>query len=123
MSQLAQNKSNQEQAIRKFLHDYLDKPKNEQTLQSILADIGEYFNADRSYIFELNTERTQASNTYEWCREGISAEIGNLQNIPLAGLEFWFEEFEEKGEFFISSLSEDYAPDSKTYEILEPQGI
>ena len=123
MNECAQNVSNQEQAIKHFLYDYLDKPKNEQTLNSILADIGKYYDADRAYIFELNAERTQTSNTYEWCMEGITAEIDNLQNIPLEGLECWFETFEEKGEFYISSLSDDYEPDSKTYQILEPQGI
>ena len=123
MNQFVQNISNQDQAIRYFLHNYLDKPKNDQTIQSILAYIGEYYQADRAYIFEVTDGRLYANNLYEWCGDGITAEIENLQNIPLEGLECWFEEFEEKGEFFISSLSEDYHPASKTYQILEPQGI
>ncbi|MCI6997492.1 MAG: response regulator [Eubacterium sp.] len=123
MNQFVQNTSNQEQAIRYFLHNYLDKPKDDQTIQSILAYIGEYYQADRAYIFEVTDGRLYANNLYEWCDDGITAEIENLQNIPLAGLECWFEAFEEEGEFFISSLSDDYHPDSKTYQILEPQGI
>ncbi|MBS7315542.1 MAG: response regulator [Clostridiaceae bacterium] len=115
--------SRQEQAIKRFLHSFLDAARDGNTIRNVLADIGAYFHADRSYIFELNEERTEASNTYEWCQEGISAEIENLQNIPLDGMECWFEEFEEKGEFYISSLDEDYGPDSKTYQILQPQGI
>ena len=66
--------SNQEQAIRIFLRDFLDKQKDEQTISHILAEIGGYYDADRSYIFELNAERTHASNTCEWCRDGISEE-------------------------------------------------
>ena len=123
MNELTENRSGQEQAIKRFLRDYLDKPQNGQTIQRILAKLGGYYDADRAYMFELNAERTHASNTFEWCRDGVSAEIGNLQDIPLDGMEHWFEEFEEEGEFFISSLSEDYGPDSKTYQILEPQGI
>lgn len=123
MNELVQKNINQEWAIKHFLRDYLDKPKDDQTLQSILEDIGEYYEADRSYIFELNAERTHTSNTFEWCRVGVSAEIENLQDIPLAGVECWFQEFEEKGEFFITSLADDYGPESKTYQILEPQGI
>ena len=117
MNQFVQNTSNQEQAIRYFLHNYLDKPKDDQTIQSILAYIGEYYQADRAYIFEVTDGRLYANNLYEWCDDGITAEIENLQNIPLAGLECWFEAFEEEGEFFISSLSDDYHPDSKTYQI------
>ena len=123
MEEFTRKISEQEQAIKRFLRDYLDKPKDEQTLNSILADIGGYYDADRSYIFEMDRGRTVFSNTYEWCREGVSAEIDNLQNISVDGLECWFEAFEEQGEFYISSLSEDFVPGSKTYQILEPQGI
>ena len=123
MNEFTRNISEQERAIKRFLRDYLDKPKNEQTLNSILADIGGYYDADRSYIFEMDRERTVFNNTFEWCRDGVSAEIDNLQNISVDGLECWFEAFEEQGEFYISSLSEDHVPGSKTYQILEPQGI
>ena len=99
--------SRQEQAIKRFLHSFLDAARDGNTIRNVLADIGAYFHADRSYIFELNDERTEASNTYEWCQEGISAEIENLQNIPLDGMESWFEESEETGDFYISSLDED----------------
>lgn len=61
-------------------------------------------------------------NTFEWCREGVSAEIDHLQNIPIDAMECWFEAFEEQGEFYISSLSDDYHPGTKTYEILQPPG-
>lgn len=109
-------------AVKRFLRDYLGKTKDEKTMNSILEDIGEYYEADRAYIFEMNDERTVCNNTYEWCREGVSSEIDNLQNISIDGLECWFEAFED-GEFYISSLSEDYHPGTRTYEILEPQGI
>ena len=113
----------QEQAVKQFLRDYLGKAKDEQTLTSILRDIGGYYDADRAYIFEAHMDRRVFNNTFEWCREGVHAEIDNLQNIPIDGMECWFEAFEEQGEFYISSLSEDYHPGTKTYEILEPQGI
>ena len=113
----------QEQAVKQFLRKYLGKAKDEQTLNSILEDIGENYDADRAYIFEAQMDRRVFNNTYEWCREGVTAEIDNLQNIPVDGMECWFEAFEEKGEFYISSLSDDYHPGTKTYEILEPQGV
>ena len=116
-------KQSQEQAVKQFLRDYLDKAKDRQTLNSILQNIGEYYDADRAYIFEMGTDRGIFNNSFEWCRQGVTAEIENLQNIPVAGMECWFEAFREQGEFYISSLSADYHPGSKTYEILAPQGI
>ena len=85
------NTKNQEEAIRNFMRGYLDKPKDKTTLKHILQDIGDYYDADRSYIFEMNGERTTLSNTYEWCREGIHAEIDNLQNISVDGLDCWIQ--------------------------------
>ncbi|MDO4486674.1 MAG: response regulator [Bacillota bacterium] len=123
MNEMKQTQNYQGQAVKQFLRDYLDKAKDEQTLNSILQDIGGYYDADRAYIFEAHMDRRVFNNTFEWCREGVNAEIDNLQNIPIDGMECWFDAFEEQGEFYITSLSEDYHPGSKTYEILEPQGI
>ena len=123
MNSQRSNGDRQEKAIKYFLRNFLDKQKDEETINHILAELGHYYDGDRAYIFELNEEGTHASNTCEWCRESTSAEIDNLQNIPLEGMECWFEAFEEKGEFYITSLAEDYGPDSKTYQILDPQGI
>ncbi len=123
MNDMKQTQNCQEQAVKQFLRDYLDKAKNEQTMNSILQDIGGYYDADRAYIFEAHMDRKVFNNTFEWCREGVAAEIDNLQNIPVDGMECWFEAFEKQGEFYISSLSDDYHPGSKTYDILEPQGI
>ena len=123
MNEKKQMKTGQEQAVKQFLRNYLDKAKDEQTLNRILQDIGGYYDADRAYIFEAHMDRRVFNNTFEWCREGVGAEIDNLQNIPVDGMECWFEAFEEQGEFYISSLSEDYHPGTKTYDILEPQGI
>ena len=85
MNSLSKSMSNQEQAIRSFLYDYSNKRNDGQTIQGILSYACSYYDADRSYIFELNEERTHISNTYEWCRDGVSAEIGSLQDISLEG--------------------------------------
>ncbi|MGN0678218.1 MAG: ATP-binding protein, partial [Oscillospiraceae bacterium] len=123
MNSFSNDTSNQEQAIRSFLRDYSNKPNDGQTIHGILSEACRYYDADRSYIFELNAGRTHISNTYECCRDGVSAEIDNLQNISLEGMEFWLKELEEKGEFCISSLSESFAPDSRIYQFLKPLGI
>ena len=87
MNDMKQKQTCQEQAVKQFLRDYLDKAKDEQTLNRILQDIGGYYEADRAYIFEMDRDRKVFNNTYEWCREGVSPEIENLQNISADGLE------------------------------------
>ena len=63
MKEVTENTSRQERAIKHFLRTYLDKPKDEQTISYILEELGGYYDADRSYMFELNADRTHASNT------------------------------------------------------------
>ena len=75
MNDMKQKQTCQEQAVKQFLRDYLDKAKDEQTLNRILQDIGGYYEADRAYIFEMDRDRKVFNNTYEWCREGVSPEI------------------------------------------------
>ncbi len=49
-------------------------------IDSALAVLGKFFKVDRSYIFQYHGE--YMSNTNEWVREGITAFIDGLQNIP-----------------------------------------
>ena len=58
MNDRERNQSGQEQAVKQFLRDFLDKTKDEQTLNRILQDVGEYYDADRAYIFEMDKDNT-----------------------------------------------------------------
>ena len=58
MNDRERNQSGQEQAVKQFLWDFLDKTKDEQTLNRILQDVGGYYDADRAYIFEMDKDNT-----------------------------------------------------------------
>jgi len=51
-------------------------------LQRALGEIGAFARSDRSYVFQINPERTLLSNTHEWCAPGIRSEMELLQDIP-----------------------------------------
>ena len=89
----------------------------------LLEAIGIYYRANRVYIFEFNLENWTLSNTFEWCRPGISQEKDNLQNLPLNLVDYWVNRFETDGEFCINSLEGEVDPDSESYEILKRQNI
>lgn len=113
----------QSDSVKTYFKFYLDRPKREDTLNLLLEDLGGYYKADRAYIFEINEKEQTTSNTYEWCDEGVTPEIDNLQNLPLSLVQGWIDAFEEEGEFYISSLSEEYDPEDPTYKILDDQNI
>ncbi len=93
----------------------------EEAVDELLSYIGQQFNVSRVYIFENNADNTACSNTFEWCNEGITPEIDNLQNISyLEDIPGWFHLFDERGTFYCTDVTS-LAPHFRA--ILEPQGI
>ena len=92
-------------------------------VDSILGIIGEFYNANRAYIFEFDPEGDTLSNTYEWCKDPSMAEIDNLQKVPMEAVDRWMDKFEKCGVFYITSLGKNVRRDSIEYEILNSQGI
>ncbi|MFV0398912.1 MAG: response regulator [Bacteroidales bacterium] len=91
-------------------------------IDKALMHIGKFVGADRAYIFEYDWENRFCRNTYEWCDEGVSSEIDNLQRIPLDTM-CLFEEKHKMGKaLFIPDVSE-LKEDLNAKEILESQGV
>ena len=51
MNKLVHEDASQEQCIRGFLHGFLNKTGGLHSLESILLEVGQFFEADRAYIF------------------------------------------------------------------------
>lgn len=98
----------------------------DESVTDALSDLGKLNDVDRVYLFTYDAASDTVSNSHEWCREGITPEIENLQNIPFKeSVPRWREYFLKNKHIYIplvSDLPNDpiYA-DEKT--ILEPQGI
>ncbi len=93
-----------------------------EAIQSALATLGHFTGTDRTYIFNYDHEVATCSNTYEWCAEGISPQIDELQNLPLDQLSAFTEQHLAGKPLLIPDLKK-LAPGSATRAILEPQGI
>ena len=51
-------------------------------INEALRRIGEFVGADRSYVFLSFDKLKTASNTHEWCAEGIPSARHEFQNLP-----------------------------------------
>ncbi len=92
-------------------------------INTTLRRLGEYAGVDRVYIFEHESVQDVVNNTYEWCSEGTTPEIDNLQEIPFDAVPRWKEKF-ARNEYVYIPLIAEIAPEySAEKEILEPQGI
>ncbi len=95
----------------------------DKAIQELLGLVGEYYSADRSYIFEIDYENNKLNNTYEWCKKDVIPQIENLQNVELGDWLRWLEEFEKNGFLHISSLTADLDPDGFEATFLAEQQI
>ena len=71
-------------------------------IQNALAALGEFCQADRTYIFEFTNNYSEISNTYEWVREDITSHIDDLQAIPHSALPWFFKQLKQEGLFIIN---------------------
>lgn len=97
-----------------------DSEDLDKSVNDVLEIIGKKFDVSRAYIFENSEDNLYTSNTYEWCSEGITSEIANLQNLSFSEHGNYKELFEDNTVFYcrdIRTLKPGQA------EILAAQGI
>jgi len=58
----------------------------DSAINQCLQQLGLLFEADRSYVFQFSDDLAYATNTHEWCADGVSSEIDNLQHFPLENM-------------------------------------
>lgn len=91
----------------------------DEAINRLLQIIGEFYNAERCYIFEFDNDMNIIHNTYEWCAQGVESELEMLKNVEMSVIERWLYYFETKGEFYINSLSSEVSIDSPEFQILD----
>lgn len=111
-----------EKVINEALRIALRERNAAYALELFLSHVGENSGCERIYVFEGCTGEA-VSNTFEWCAEGVSAEMDNLQNVPFEAVEWWYRAFEEKSSIIIKDLEEIKESEPLTYKYLKPQGI
>lgn len=94
----------------------------EAEINRALSEIGSIIDADRVYIFAYDFEQSTASNTHEWCAEGISPEIENLQNLSIEFIPAWVESHRKGKAMSVRNVADLDKDDGLRY-ILDPQGI
>jgi len=100
----------------------LPEAQVESAINKALADLGRFFEADRMYIFDLDPGMTVTNNTHEWCAPGVTPQLELLQNFPMEGLDDWKRAFQQGLIFELEDVLA-LPPESKTRQMLEPQGI
>ena len=93
----------------------------DDSINQLLRIIDDYFDADRTYIFEADYTRDIMCNTYEYARDHVTEEKDNLQGVPIEQLAEWMESFQRSQVYYISDLEE--KRDAPFYDLIHDQGI
>ncbi len=56
----------------------------DRKINETLAAIGEFVGVDRAYVFQVRDDGMTVDNMYEWCAEGVDAQIDNLKGVSIA---------------------------------------
>jgi len=94
----------------------------DERLNGALENGGEYFQADRAYIFFIN-KRGSLDNAYEWCRDGVEPQIGNLQGVDIHLIDRWIPLFREKKAIITPDTEQLRESMPEEYRMLKDQDI
>ncbi|MCF8086728.1 MAG: hypothetical protein K9K63_04275 [Desulfotignum sp.] len=94
----------------------------ENTITRTLGEMAVFVEADRAYIFDYDWDRQICRNTYEWCSEGTSPEIDNLQEVPIGHIPQWADTHRQGNTMYIPDVFA-LPEDDGVREILEPQAV
>ncbi len=100
----------------------VDNEDIDNEINSVLKHIGQFENVDRTYVFRIDPKSKTMSNTHEWCREGISPKIRDLQNLPIQNFH-WFIEQITCDPLIISRVKDLPASASAEKKIFQTHGI
>lgn len=100
-----------------------DIEESKDIIMGVLAAAGRFYEADRAYIMEADRDLRIGVNTYEWCADGVTKEIGNLQYIPFERVPCWEKALRNNQPLIIRDVNDlkDDFPDE--YFDLTRQGI
>lgn len=115
-----------EGAILRILKE-IDKSKNRESIgagiQKLLEVLGNYGNADRTYLFETVHTPETFTNTYEWCADGITAQRDNLQDVKFEEMPCWVKKFRQGESVVVNNIEDICHTMPLEYELLKMKAI
>lgn len=75
-------------------------------INDALAQIGDFSQIDRSYVFQIEPNGKEMSNTHEWCAKGVDSQMNRLQHIPTNDLPWFYEKICRGDVVHIPAVSE-----------------
>ena len=98
----------------------------DEGINGALADLGQFAQVDRAYVFQFGETDDTVTCSHEWCAPGITPQIGRLQDIAID--EFpWVHERMLRGEVLhvprVAELPDEAAPERREWQAESIQSL
>ncbi len=114
-----------EKLVSEISSRFINLPSEEidEGISYALKLTGEFYNVDRSYVFQFSTDRQTMSNTHEWCNHNVEPQLTNLQNLSVYIFPWLMEKLEQFETVDVGNVAD--LPPEATVEknILQAQSI
>lgn len=77
---------------------------DEAIIKSLRA-MAELFSSDRAYVFLYDDSSDTIMNTHEWCAQGVTSAMCELQDIPISSFTWIIEQFYNNQYLYIKDIS------------------
>jgi len=78
----------------------------DQAILKALRLCGEFFEVERSYIFQLSEDGKSKSNTHEWCGDGVKSQKERMQNLPVGDFQWLMKRVRQDEYLYIPDVTE-----------------
>lgn len=106
------NKKNHEIEFQKMIIDMafefmnLDLKNFNEKISILLKELGNFFNVDRTYLFTINYDNNTLTYGNEWCRDGISPEVGTIEQMGIEIFPWWISQLHENRLVYVEDVNQ-----------------
>ena len=120
-----QYRMNFEKLITSISTDFINLSAKEvdDGINQALKALGEFADVDRSYVFQFSDDGRKTSNTHEWCADGITPQIHNLQDLSVDSTPWWMGKLRKFETIHIPDVEKLPRRAKNEKEILQAQSI
>lgn len=112
------------QTLNRCVQELSSDKETSQAIRDLLQIIQEYFQAERTCIYEIDFGEAVAMDTYEASRPGktcLATKPGESMQLPLSMIATWMKQFQKGRTFYIANAEQEKG--TPHYRFIKEQGI
>lgn len=86
----------------------MDAPASamDEAVEQSLALAGQLLGAERANLFQYSEHKASVTHTHEWFRAGLSSQKASINNVPVAGLPWWWDAVQADSLIYVPDVNE-----------------